>query len=151
MTHEKARPYVNVALILKQNGKYLMSRRKNTGYYDGYYGLVSGHAETGESATAAMCREAMEEVGITFKPEDLEVILIVHQRTNRENIDLFMLCHHWENPITNLEPDKCDDLSFYTLENLPLNTIPHLVEALMLIKKGVRYAEMGWEKENILV
>lgn len=147
MQHEKARPFVNVALILEQNGKYLLSRRKNTGYYDGYYGLVSGHAETGESATAAMCREAMEEVGIEIKPENLEVVLILHQKTNRENIDIFMLCHHFENRITNKEPDKCDDLSYHSLDELPQNTIPHLIESLMLFKKGIKYAELGWEKQ----
>lgn len=41
---------VNVYLILQKGDHVLLHLRKNTGYGDGYYGLISGHVEDHESA-----------------------------------------------------------------------------------------------------
>ena len=51
-----------VFLILVKDGKTLLSRRANTGYMDGHYGLVAGHAEAHEPMRIAMAREAKEEL-----------------------------------------------------------------------------------------
>ena len=43
----------SVYIILVKDGKTLLLRRQNTGYEDGNYGLVAGHADGDESARAA--------------------------------------------------------------------------------------------------
>jgi len=57
----------SVFLILIKKNKILLSRRCNTGHYDGYYGLVSGHLNGGESMIRALIREAKEEANLKIK------------------------------------------------------------------------------------
>jgi len=52
----------------------LFQLRKNTGYCDGMWSLVSGHVEDGECATSGMIREAHEEIGITLSTAQIKVV-----------------------------------------------------------------------------
>ena len=56
--------YLSVYLILQNQNKVLLSKRKNTGWFDGYYSLIAGHLHPKESASTAIIREAKEEIGI---------------------------------------------------------------------------------------
>lgn len=135
---------VSVYLILRRNNNILLYLRKNTGYYDNCYGLVSGHVEDGESATAAMAREAYEEAGIEIDPDTLKAVHVMHRLTDRFNIDLFFVCDKWKGRITNQEPKKCAALDFFSFDNLPPNTIPYIQDALKAFAKGNFYSEDGW-------
>src|SRR3989344_3341501 len=83
---------VNAYLLLRKRETVLLSLRKNTGYFDGCYGLVSGHVEDGEPASAAMIGEAKEEANLVIRPESLQVVHLMHRKTNRLNIDVFFEC-----------------------------------------------------------
>lgn len=135
---------VNVYLILRQHDEILLSLRKNTGYCDDYYGLVAGHVEDGESATAAMIREAYEEAGIHMQPSSLKVVHIMHRQTNRLNIDIFFECHEWLGDIINRETDKCRALAFFSVRRLPVNLIDYIGNALQAIANDHFYSEQGW-------
>ncbi len=150
---DRFKTHLNIYLILEYQGKILLSLRKNTGFEDGRYGLVSGHVEADESAMQAACREAFEEVGILIESKDLKVILVVHSKTNRENIDIYMRCHKWRNEIVNKEPDKCEELKFFDTNQLPSNMMINIPEALTKIATGEKYAEFGWisVKEEIVL
>ena len=41
-------------------------------------------------------------------------------------MDFFCIINSWKGPIVNNEPDKCDDLQFFAVDNLPENTIEHV-------------------------
>lgn len=135
---------VNAYLILKHQGQVLLHLRKNTGYCDGQYGLVSGHVEEGESAVEGLIREAKEEAGILIHPHDLRFVHCLHRQTNRLNIDLFFECSRWEKEITNKEPEKCEALEFFAFKQLPPNTIDYVKNTLLLGSKGTYYSELGW-------
>lgn len=45
MSNERFKMHTTVALLLIKNNKVLLMKRCNTGYMDGYYGMVSGHLE----------------------------------------------------------------------------------------------------------
>lgn len=68
-----------VFLLLIQDKKILLSRRFQTGYEDGNYGLPAGHGEYGETMREGTAREALEEIGITIHPEDLEFAVTQHR------------------------------------------------------------------------
>lgn len=135
---------VNVYLILRNGDEVLLHLRKATGYCDGFYGLVSGHVEDGEQATAAIIREAYEEAGIQIEPSGLKVVHVMHRQTNRFNMDLFFECSEWKGAITNQEPEKCSILAFFPLTELPPNTIGYIKDALEAIIIKRFYSERGW-------
>ena len=62
---------IGAAMLILRDGEHvLLSLRKNTGYRDGDYGLVSGHLEQGETFLQGAIREAHEHVRIVGR--DLE-------------------------------------------------------------------------------
>lgn len=93
-------------LVLIKDGKILLLRRFNTGWMDGNYSVVAGHLDGGETFIQAMIREANEEAGIQIKPEDLEVIHVVHRNggTGNERVDVFIKAKKWEGEPKNIEP-----------------------------------------------
>ncbi len=120
-------------LILIKEQKILLLRRFNTGYEDGNYSLIAGHAEAGETFTQCIIREAKEEAAITLQPKDVDVAHVMHRNTgdiNNERIDVFFVATKWQGDITNTEPHKCDDLSWFDMNNLPSNTIPYIAHAI---------------------
>jgi 8-oxo-dGTP diphosphatase len=136
---------MSVYLILIKDSNVLLLRRFNTGYEDGNYGLVAGHADGNERATDAMCREALEEAGLVIKPEDLKFVHFMHRSLNDERADVFFTANKWKGEPKNMEPDKCDDLSWFRLDELPPNTIKYVSEVIEHLQKGIYYSEFGWE------
>ena len=135
-------------LVLCKNDQILLLQRQNTGYQDGNYGLVSGHVEAGESFTAAMIREAKEEAGIEILPEHLSVAHVMHRKSSEdasERVDVFFTAETWEGEICNVEPEKCSELSWFKLNELPQNTIPVVREAITHIQNKTHYSEFGWD------
>lgn len=134
-----------VHLILERGGKTLLLRRYNTGYEDGNYSVVAGHIDGDESAYCAMVREANEEAGILIEKNCLEVVHVMHRKgSDNERIDFFIRAHEWEGEPSNMEKHKCDDLSWFKLDELPDNLVPYIEAAFGHIREGERYSEFGW-------
>ncbi len=139
-----------VFLILIKENKILLSKRQNTGHWDGYYGLVSGHLNPTEPFLQAMIREAKEEANISLAPPDLKFIYLMCRTVPenppeiRDRVDIFFAAEKWENEIKNMEPEKCSDLSWFNLDELPQNTIPYIKSAIEDIKNKKTYNEFGF-------
>jgi len=137
-------------LILKKENKILLLKRFNTGYMDGQYTLVSGHLDGDESFRQAMIREAKEEAGITLEPEHLEVVHVMHRNEPnnspaiRDRVDIFVSAKKWSGEPHNTEPNKCDDMAWFDIKNLPENVIPYVRQVLELTEKNIFYSEFGW-------
>ncbi len=127
-----------------QDGKILLSRRKNTGYADGMYSLPAGHVEDGETLTTCVVREAKEEIGITIDPRDLQLVHTMHRFETDIRMDFFFTVNKWSGVPTNCEPEKCDDLGWFPLSALPVNTVPYVRAAIESWQKGIIYSERGW-------
>ena len=131
------------------DGKILLSRRFQTGYEDGKYGMIAGHADGRETMREAIAREALEEGGISVKPEELEHLLTMHRWCgDHERIAFFFRASDWRGEIKNTEPDKCDDLQWFNLNQLPKNTIPYIRIAIDCCMKGIKYTEFAWDREQ---
>lgn len=135
-------------LTLLKDNKILLLRRFNTGYKDGFYSMVAGHVELGETFTQCVIREAREEAGIIVKQENLKVIHVMHRSSdftkNDERVDVFFVVDDWDGEIENMEPHKCDDLSWFDLDDLPENIIPYIKQAIGGIRNSLYYSEHGW-------
>jgi len=131
-------------LVLIKNNKILLQRRFNTGYEDGKYSVVAGHVDKGETFTKAIIREVKEEAGITLQAEDLSVVHVMNRNIqDNERIDVFFIAEKWTGNIENKEPNKCDDLSWFDLDDMPDNVIPYIKEAITCIKNKVIYSEFS--------
>ena len=148
MAKEYFKAIVAVHALFIQDGKILMLRRANTGYEDGNYSVIAGHLESGEGLTRAMIREVKEESGVDVEPADLTLKTVVHRLDDREQLDFFFEIKQWNGSIKNMEPKKCDDLRWFSLDELPTNTIPYIKKALHCYREEIFYSEIGFEKES---
>ncbi len=134
-------------LILLQENKVLLGRRCNTGFEDGKYMLPSGHVELDENFTEAIIREAKEEIGIDLKFEDLEFVHVLNRKSslNGENrVDVFFIAKKWSGEVKNMEENKCDDLTWFDMGNLPEETVDYVKIVISKIKERVFYSENNW-------
>lgn len=46
------------------------------------------------------------------------------------------------------EPHKCDDLSWFRLDELSENTISYVCRALENYRRGVRFDSFGWDERR---
>ncbi len=133
-------------LVLRDEEKVLLLWRFNTGYEDGKYSLPAGHVDAGETFTETVIREVGEEIGITLKWEDVRMAHMMHRKSvDSERVDTFFTIEEWTGEPKNMEPNKCDDLSWFPLDKLPENTIPYIRQALECIRDGKFYSEFGWD------
>ncbi|MGV9001798.1 MAG: NUDIX hydrolase [Candidatus Saccharimonadaceae bacterium] len=133
-----------VYLVLRKDDEVLLLQRANSPYHNGMYGLVAGHMDGGELGTSAMIREAKEEAGIELLPEDLRFVHLVHtlkRGSGDEYLDIFYEASKWNGIVTNVEPHKCSDLSWFPVDNLPENMIPVIKSVLNKIKNNEHYSE----------
>ncbi len=135
---------VAVHLFLLQADSILLLRRYNTGYEDGNYSVIAGHLDGGETLVSAMCREAREEAGIELVPESVEVVGVMHRLSNDERIDFFITADQWHGEVRNMEPHKCDELRWVSLDRLPENTIPYVATAIRSWRDGEWFTSLGW-------
>lgn len=135
--------------ICMRDSQILMTRRANTSFENGCYGLPGGHVERGESFLTACVREAREEVGIVINPADCVLKNIVHKRyDDGERVEVFFLTHKWEGEPYNAEEERCDDVAWFEIAALPENTIPFIKTALINMHKDQVYSEVGWSQYN---
>ena len=135
---------VGVHLLLVQSGKILLLRRYNTGFGDGSYSTVAGHIDGGEDLKAAMIREAREEAGIKVSRSNLKVVGAMHFKGDDEYFYFFLRASEWSGEVTNMEPEKCDDLRWFDLQNLPDNTIPYVRRGIDNYLDGTWFGSIGW-------
>lgn len=144
---EHIKLHVAVHLILINEGQILLQRRYKTGYEDGKYGVVSGHIDGNEQILDAMFREAREEAGIILDLDNTRIVQVMHRKkTDEERIDYFIECTSWRGSIKIMEPNKCDDLSWFSLNSLPDNIIDYVGFAIKCYLKENNFTSFGWCK-----
>ena len=135
---------IAVHLLLVEDDRVLMLRRYNTGYEDGNYSVVAGHIDGGEDLKAAMVREVREEAGIEISQSDLEVVGVIHFKGDAEYIHFFLKASEWSGEVTNMEPDKCDELRWFGISDLPDNTTPYVRLGIENYRSGIWFGSLGW-------
>jgi 8-oxo-dGTP pyrophosphatase MutT (NUDIX family) len=130
-------------LLFIQKNRILLARRFNTGYRDGEYSVPAGHLDGGETVRAAAAREAAEEIGIRIEAGGIRFSSVMHRIEGDERVDFFVHVHKWQGEIVNAEPDKCDDLRWVNINELPGNIIPYVRRAIANHLNGIAFDEFG--------
>ena len=135
-----------VYLMPIKDGQILLLRRFNTGWEDGKYSLVAGHVDGNEPVTQAMTREASEEAGINVASKDLKMVHAMHRNAPyAEYLDFFFVADRWQGEPKIMETDKCDDLSWFDLDNLPDNVLEYVKQAIDSYRDNIPFSEYGFE------
>ncbi len=113
------------------------------------YCTPAGHGEAGESVREATAREAMEEVGVSINPADLELVHVQHRWSEdaggHSRIGFYFAAKKYTGEPQNMEPEKCDELGYFPIDNLPNNTVAPFRLAIECYAKGITYSEFGWK------
>ena len=113
-------------LIIKDN-KILIQKRKGSKLWPGYYALPAGHIDEGENQYDALVREAKEELGIHIDIKNIINSYVVLRRnyfeidgkTLEPYIDYYFEIKEYEGIPKIIEEDKCDELIWADINNLP--------------------------------
>lgn len=116
-----------VHMIIKKDDKILLQKRKGSKLWPGYYALPAGHIDEGETQYDALVREAREELGIKLDLKDIINSYVVLRRNYFEidgkqlepYIDYYFEMKDYDGVPKIMENDKCDELIWADLNNLP--------------------------------
>lgn len=112
-----------VHMIIMNNDKLLIQKRKGPGYY----ALPAGHIDVGENQYEALVREAKEELNIEINPKDITNSYVVLRRNYFEidgkklepYIDYYFEISKYQGVPSIVEQDKCDELIWADINDLP--------------------------------
>lgn len=131
--------------IFIKNGQVLLQKRQNTGYIDGKCDFAaSGHVEENESMITALVREVKEELGIDLIKENIEFGTFIHKRYQSSvYYNAYFLAHGDNCDFRIDEPEKCSELKWFDINDLPKEFIEDRRVALENIMFKISYSEMG--------
>ena len=116
-----------VHMIICKDNKILVQKRKGSKLWPGYYALPAGHIDEGENQYDALIREAQEELGIVINLKKIINSYVVLRRNYFEingkvlepYIDYYFEIEEYEGIPKIIEEDKCDELIWVDMNNLP--------------------------------
>lgn len=135
-----------VLAFLYKGEDLLLVRRYHANFGDGLYSMIGGKVEQGETARQAIKREVQEEVGLEIPESTFELVHTFHRKGTDGalvalcfKVDISTMAQPYNN-----EPEKHDDMRFFTIDQLPDNIIPAHKQAIECINHNISYSEHGW-------
>lgn len=142
-----------VYLIIKNNkGKILVQRRQGTKLWPGFLALPAGHVDEGENVYDAAIREAREELSITITKEDIIDSFVVNRRNKSlpPYFDVYFEIKSFGGEIKINEPDKCSELKWVDVNNLPNDMIDFEIDAIRNRQKNIMFSTFDADNEKTL-
>ena len=144
----------SIYLIIKnEEDKILLQRRQGTKLWPGFLALPAGHIDKGENAYEAAIREAKEELGIDISQNDIIDTFVVN-RKNKSLLpyyDVYFEIKDYKGIIQIMEPEKCSELIWQDIDNLPEDMIDFEKKALLNNQKGIKFSVTYADNEKKLI
>ena len=143
------RPKVGVGVLIINDGKILLGKRKNT-HGGGLWAPPGGHLEFAERLAECARREVLEETGLEVS--NLKVLGFTNDifvQENKHYITIFMITNQFSGSPQVLEPNKCERWEWFELDKLPANLFLPLQN--LLKDEGFIVQDVGIKKiRNVL-
>lgn len=142
------RHLIDVHVLLVDGDRLLLTQRGGTDAFSGLWHVPSGKLDAGEPITTAAAREAREEVGVEIDPADLRVIHMAHVAGSghEPRLGVFLHATRWTGEPVNCEPDKCQAVAWFSVDELPSDIIeyPAIGIRAFLSDEAGAFTEQGW-------
>lgn len=127
----------------------LLSRRRGS-YGDGMWHLPSGKLDAGESLLEAAIREAWEEIGVRIDAADLRHVHTLHAVAPgvEPRLGVFFEALAWRGEPENREPEKCSELGWFGLDDLPADIIAYPAAGLHAYREARPFGTLGWPQSR---
>ena len=114
-------------MLIMDNNKVLLQKRKGSKLWPGYYALPAGHINEGENQYDALIREAKEELDIEIDLKNIINSYVVLRRNFFEidgkklepYIDYYFEISKYKGTPKIVEFNKCEELIWASIEDLP--------------------------------
>lgn len=141
---ERVKFNASVSFIIKQDAQILLFYRTDGYFKDGWWVLPAGYVEEGETATVAVIRECKEELNIDVSASNVKFAHVVYNLSGEnKRMNFYFYVQDYDGILCNLEPDKCEKMQFFALNQLPPadKIAPTTLLALQNIEKNIPYSE----------
>ena len=148
---EKEKFLSSVYIIIKSNNnEILLQRRQGTKLWPGFLALPAGHIDEGENAIDAVIREAREELNIEIDENDIVDSFVANRRNKslKPYFDVYFEISSYRGKLTINEPDRCSELKWCDINNLPEDMVDFEVEALKNRRKGIVFSVIDTDNEK---
>ena len=137
-------------IIKNEKNEILFQRRQGTKLWPGFLALPAGHVDTGENVYDAVIREAKEELNITISIENIIDTFVVNRRNKSISpyYDVYFVVDSYVGNIIINEPEKCSELKWIDIEDLPDHVIDFENIALLNNKKGIKFSTIDVDNEK---
>ena len=142
-----------IYLIVRNNeGKILLQRRQGTKLWPGFLALPAGHVDEGENVYDAAIREAREELSITITKQDIVDAFVVNRRNKSllPYFDVYFEISSYEGKIKINEPEKCSELKWVDINDLPSDMIDFEIEAIRNRQRNIMFSTIDVDNEKTL-
>lgn len=120
---------VAVNAIIEHEGRYLLARRRDIGWWH----LVGGGLERGETIEQGLQREVREEIGA-----QVEIVRLVgvYAKPQKQEVVLTLLCHIAADSDAPSTSEEIAEVTWFAADRLPTRLLPKHRERLLDAAKG---------------
>ena len=137
---------IYVAVFLQKDNQILLIKRSKSIICGGLYAMPGGGVDGLETLADAAIREAHEELGIIIDKKNLQFMHVQHvkRENNAEFIAFFFHTTQWTHEPAIMEPDKCDEVNWFSIDQLPQPMETSHQLALELMQQHIDFSQLGW-------
>lgn len=113
----KARFRIGVFAVIEREGRYLLARRRDIGWWN----LAGGGLEYGESVEEGLAREVREEIGANIA---IERLLGVYSKPRKNEVVLAFVCHLTDDSPRPGPSDEVSEVAWFLPNEFPPDLLP---------------------------